>query len=58
MQNGTEYIGNESLQQGSNDNCVRVVKFATSKNIVKSAMLSHRNVHKYTWTSAVGKTHN
>jgi hypothetical protein len=27
-------IGNESLHQNSNDNGVRIVKFATSKNLV------------------------
>src|SRR5215468_10162524 len=52
-------IGNESLHQVSNDNGVRIVKFATSKNlVVKSTMFTHRNVHKYTWTSPDGKTHN
>jgi hypothetical protein len=38
---------------------LRVVNFATSKYlVVKSAMFPHRNVHKYTWTSPDGKTHN
>jgi hypothetical protein len=27
-------IGNESLRQDSNDNCVRIVKCATSKSLV------------------------
>jgi hypothetical protein len=45
-------IGNESLHQDSNDNGVRVVNFATSKNlVVKSSMFPHRNIHKYTWTT-------
>jgi hypothetical protein len=45
-------IGNESLQEISNDNGVRVVNFVTSKNlIVKSTVFPHRNIHKYTWTS-------
>jgi hypothetical protein len=40
----TPTIGNES-----NDNGVRVVNFATSKNvIVKSTMFPHRNIHKFT----------
>jgi len=26
--------------------------------VVKSTMLTHRNIHKYTWTSTDGKTHN
>ena len=52
-------IGNESLLQGSNGNGVRIVNFATSKNlVVKSTMFPHRNFHKYTWTSPDGKTHN
>jgi len=52
-------IGNESIHQDSNDNGVRTVNFATSKNlVVKSTMFAHRNIHKYTWTSAGGKTHN
>ena len=52
-------IGNESLHQDSNDNGVRIVKFGTSKNlVVKSTMSPHRNIHKYTWTSPDGQTHN
>jgi len=43
-------IGNESIHQDSNDNGVRIVNFATSKNlVVKSIMFPHRNIHKYTW---------
>jgi hypothetical protein len=39
--------GNESLHEISNDNGVRVVKFATSKNLtVKSTMFPQRNIHK------------
>jgi len=52
-------IGNESLYQDSNNNGVKIVNFATSKNlVVKSTMFPHRNIHKYTWTSPDGKTHN
>jgi hypothetical protein len=51
-------IGNESLHETSNDNGVRVVNFATSRNlVVKSTMFPHRKIHKYTWTSPDGKTH-
>jgi hypothetical protein len=39
-------IGNESLHEASNDNGVRVVNFATSKNlIVKSTIFPHRDIH-------------
>jgi hypothetical protein len=52
-------VRNESLYEISNDNGVRVVNFATSKNlIVKSTMFPHRNIHKYTCTSPDGNTHN
>jgi len=51
-------IGQESLHQDSNDNGVRIVKFATSKNLViNSTMFLRRNIHKYNWTSPDGKTH-
>jgi hypothetical protein len=44
--------GNESLQDISNNKGVRVVKFATSRNLdVESTMFSPRKIHKYTWTS-------
>ena len=50
-------IGNEILHQDSNDNGVRIVNFATSKNIVvKSTMFQHRDIHKHTWASPDGKT--
>jgi hypothetical protein len=46
-------IGNASLYEISNDNGVRLVNFATSKNFgVKSTMFPHPNIHKYTLTSA------
>ena len=52
-------IGQESRHQDSNDNGVRLVNFATSKNlVVKNTMFHHWNIHKYTWTSPDGKTHN
>jgi exonuclease III len=50
-------IGNESLHEIINDNGVRVVNFATSKNLaVKSTMFPHCSIHKYTWTSPEEKT--
>jgi hypothetical protein len=52
-------IGNESLHEISNDNGVRVVNFATSKNlIVKRTMFPYHNIHKFAWTSPDGKTCN
>ena len=52
-------IENLSLHQDSNDNGVRKANLAASKNlVVKITMFPHRNIHKYTWTSPDGKTHN
>ena len=51
-------IENDSLHQDSNDNVVTIVKFAISKNLVKSMMFTHQDIHKYTWTTPDGKTHN
>jgi hypothetical protein len=42
-------IGNDSLREASNDKVVRVVDFATSKNlIVKSTTFPRRDIHKHT----------
>jgi hypothetical protein len=51
-------IGNEILHEASNDNRVRVVNFATSKNLIKSTTFPHHDIHKHTWTSTDGVTHN
>jgi hypothetical protein len=51
-------IGNESLHEASNDNGVRVVNFATSKNVIVKSTFSHYDIHKHTWTSPHGVTHN
>jgi exonuclease III len=52
-------IGNESPHEASDDNGVRVVNFTTSKSlIVKSTTFPHRDIHKHTWTSPDGVTHN
>jgi exonuclease III len=52
-------IWNESLHEISNDNGVRLVNFATSKNLrVKSTMFPHCKSHKYNWVSPDGKTPN
>ena len=41
-------IGQKSHHQDSNYNGVRLVNFATSKNLGKSTMFPHWNIHKYT----------
>jgi hypothetical protein len=52
-------ICNENLHEASNDNGVRVINFATSKNlIIKSTTFPHRDIHKHAWTSPDGVTHN
>jgi hypothetical protein len=49
-------IVNDTLYEINYDNGVRVVNFATSKNLtVKSTMFSHCNIHKCTWASPDGK---
>jgi hypothetical protein len=51
--------GNQSLHEINNDNGVRVVNCAISKTlIVKNTTFPHHNIHKFTWTSPDGKTHN
>jgi hypothetical protein len=41
-------IGNETPHKIINDNGVRLVNFATCKNLrVKGKMFPHRNIHKY-----------
>jgi exonuclease III len=50
-------IRNESLHEISNDNGVRVVNFATYKNlVVKRTMFPHHKIHKYTLPSREGNT--
>jgi hypothetical protein len=52
-------IGNENLHEISNYNEIRVVNFATSKNLtVESTISPHRHIHKYTWTSPDGNPYN
>jgi len=51
-------IGNDSLHQDSIDNSVKIVKFATSRNLfLKNTIIPQRNLHKYTSTSPDRKTH-
>jgi hypothetical protein len=52
-------IGNESFHKISNDNGVGLVNIATYKKLtVRSTMFLQCNIHKYTWTSPDGNTHN
>jgi hypothetical protein len=52
-------VGSKSLHEISNESGVRVVNFATSKNlVVKSTLFPHCKIHKYIWTSPEGNTHN
>jgi hypothetical protein len=52
-------ISNESLHEVSNDNGVRLVNFITSKNLIaKSTTFPQHEIHKHTWTSPDGVTHN
>jgi hypothetical protein len=52
-------IVSESIHEASNDNGIRVVNFATSRNLIlKSSTFPHRDIHKHTWTSPDGVTHN
>jgi hypothetical protein len=45
-------IGNES---SGNDNGVRAVNFAISKNLIVKSMFPDHKFHKYTWTCTDGK---
>jgi hypothetical protein len=50
-------IGNENLFK-INNNGVRVVHFATSKNItLKCTLFAHRNIHPHTWIPFDEKIH-
>jgi phosphoribosyl-AMP cyclohydrolase len=52
-------VGNDNLQEICKNNGINVTNFVRSKNLtVKSAMLPHRNIHTFTWTSPDRKTHN
>jgi hypothetical protein len=52
-------IVNSKLHEISNDHGVRVLNFATSKNLtVKLTRFPDHNIHKYTWMSPGGRTDN
>jgi hypothetical protein len=49
-------LGNERLHEISNDNGVTSSKLCYIQISAKSTMFPYRNIHKFTWTSPVGKT--
>jgi hypothetical protein len=52
-------VEKECLNEISNGNGVRVVNFATSKNlIVKNTMFPYSIIHKFIWASPDGNIHN
>jgi hypothetical protein len=52
-------IGKESLHYNSNDNGLRIISFASSKNmIISSTTYPHKKIHKGKWRSPDGKTIN
>jgi hypothetical protein len=52
-------FGDESLHEINKDDGIRVVIFATSKNLtVESTIVPLRNIHKFIWRSPEGKTQN
>ena len=56
---GERIFSNRQLGMRVYIRIVRIVNFATSKNlVVKSTMFPYRNIHKYNRTSPDGKTHN
>ena len=49
-------IGNDSLRHESNDNCLRLINFAESKNMrISFTFFLHKNMHKGNWKS-LGQT--
>jgi hypothetical protein len=51
-------IGNGNLHEINNDDGVRVVNFAISKNLIfRSTKFPHCSIHKHNWTSPERKTH-
>jgi hypothetical protein len=48
-----------SLRENTSGNGQRVIYFAVNKDlVVSSTYFPHRDIHKYTWTSPDGTTHN
>jgi hypothetical protein len=52
-------IGKHSLHEMSNDNGMRLINFASSRNmIIGSTMFEHKDIHKRTWQSPDGNMFN
>jgi hypothetical protein len=52
-------IGKHSLHKSSNDNGMRLINFASSRNmVVGSIMFEHKDIHKRTWKSPDGNVFN
>jgi hypothetical protein len=52
-------IGQRRLHKDSNDNGMRVIGYAASRNmVIGSTMFSHKEIHKATWKSPDGRTFN
>lgn len=50
-------IGRESLHEISNDNCVRIINFDASKNlIISSTCFPKKEIHKHIWVSSDTRT--
>jgi endonuclease/exonuclease/phosphatase family metal-dependent hydrolase len=52
-------IGKHSLHKMSNDNGMRLINFASSRNmVIGSTMFEHKDINKRTWKSADGNVFN
>jgi hypothetical protein len=48
--------GKQGLHETYSENGVKVVEFATPKQLAKYIMFPHCNIHKYTWIYPKGGT--
>ncbi|PNF41348.1 hypothetical protein B7P43_G16505 [Cryptotermes secundus] len=52
-------IGKHSLHNKSNDNGIKLINFASSRNmVISSTMFNHKDIHKQTWKSPDGNVFN